>query len=59
MIGNRFIRKAQFSQSFLTMPANNVTPNAVRGDSSREAVCDWLRNSKVYARVQHGNITVV
>ena len=41
------------------MPATNVTLNAVRGGSGREAVCDWLRNSKVYARVQHGNITVV
>ena len=41
------------------MPATNVTLNAVRGGSGREAVCDWLRNSKVYARVQDGSITVV
>ena len=41
------------------MPATNVTPNAVRGGSGREAVRDWLRNSKVYARVQDGSIAVV
>ena len=41
------------------MPATNVTLNAVRGGSGREAVCDWLRNSKVYARVQDGSIAVV
>ena len=41
------------------MPATNVTLNAVRGGSVRDAVCDWLRNGKVYARVQDGIITVV
>ena len=41
------------------MPATNTTPKAVRGGSGREAVCDWLRNSKVYARVQDGCKAVV
>ena len=41
------------------MPVTNVILNAVRGGSVRDAVCDWPRNGKVYARVQDGCKAVV